>query len=338
MAEPRDHILVLGVQLRSDMTTLGNVTCKVRVNGGSATTYTNVSSPAITQSGDITYGYQVVIPANTYADGDYVEVTWLYSATPYAYADYTIGPAAVDGAHYTNARGDNLANLDAAVSGVDEAVWAVGTRSLTTFGTLAADTATAVWAAGTRSLTTFGTLAADTATAVWNSLTSALTTVGSVGKLLVTNIDAAISTRLADADYTAPDNAGIAAIQAKTDLLGSAAVTVVAPVLASGNISLVQGDDYKAADNRALLFNSTAWPTLTGAGIALKIRKTSGGVSTTSFSGTALSASSVQVELSGSQTAAISAGEHNYDLVATLATSANIVTLGSGVCFVQSLP
>src|SRR5215213_6839133 len=42
-------------------------------------------------------------------------------------------------------------------------VWAVGSRTLTSFGTLAADTATAVWAAGTRTLTGFGTLAADTA-------------------------------------------------------------------------------------------------------------------------------------------------------------------------------
>lgn len=45
--------------------------------------------------------------------------------------------------------------------------------------------------------------------AIWDALTSALTTVGSIGKLLVTNIDAAISSRLASASYTAPlDAAG----------------------------------------------------------------------------------------------------------------------------------
>ncbi|MDG4903207.1 hypothetical protein P9279_22105 [Mesorhizobium sp. WSM4962] len=95
--------------------------------------------------------------------------------------------------------------------------------------------------------------AATIAQAVWDALTSALTTVGSIGKLLVTNIDAAVSsrsiyaggdtagtttllsrltstrasnldnldaavtTRLADASYIAPDNAGVAAIKAKTD-------------------------------------------------------------------------------------------------------------------------
>lgn len=45
--------------------------------------------------------------------------------------------------------------------------------------------------------------------AVWDALTSALTTAGSIGKLLVDNINATISSRLASASYTAPlDAAG----------------------------------------------------------------------------------------------------------------------------------
>lgn len=91
--------------------------------------------------------------------------------------------------------------------------------------------------------------------AIWDRLTSALTTVGSIGKLLVDNIDAAISsrsmyaggdtsgtttllsrltstragnldnldaavsTRLATGSYTAPDNADILLIKSKTDNL-----------------------------------------------------------------------------------------------------------------------
>ena len=43
--------------------------------------------------------------------------------------------------------------------------------------------------------------------AIWDALTSALTTVGSVGKLLVANIDATISSRLASASYTTPPTA-----------------------------------------------------------------------------------------------------------------------------------
>lgn len=48
--------------------------------------------------------------------------------------------------------------------------------------------------------------------AIWDALTSALTTVGSVGKLLVDNLNATISSRLASASYTAPlDAAGVRA-------------------------------------------------------------------------------------------------------------------------------
>ena len=45
---------------------------------------------------------------------------------------------------------------NAAVGGVAAAVWGVGTRTLTSFGTLVADAATAVWSAAARTLTAFG--------------------------------------------------------------------------------------------------------------------------------------------------------------------------------------
>lgn len=48
-----------------------------------------------------------------------------------------------------------------------------------------------VWAVTTRTLSSFGSLVQD----IWDKLTSALTTVGSIGKLLVTNIDSKISSR-----------------------------------------------------------------------------------------------------------------------------------------------
>lgn len=59
------------------------------------------------------------------------------------------------------------------------------------------------------SVTAGVTLAASAVQAIWDALTSALTTVGSIGKLLVDNINATISSRLASASYTAPlDAAG----------------------------------------------------------------------------------------------------------------------------------
>lgn len=57
------------------------------------------------------------------------------------------------------------------------------------------------------------------AAAVWDRLTSALVTAGSIGAYVLAFLDETISSRLADADYTAPSNSSIAAIKSKTDNL-----------------------------------------------------------------------------------------------------------------------
>ena len=62
--------------------------------------------------------------------------------------DATVSSRA-DGAAYTAARAAKLDFLDAAVSGVAAAVWAVGSRTLTGFGTLVSD----IWQNATRTLT-----------------------------------------------------------------------------------------------------------------------------------------------------------------------------------------
>lgn len=62
--------------------------------------------------------------------------------------------------------------------------------------------------------------------AIWDALMTALTTVGSVGKLLADNLNATVSSRLASASYTAPDNATITNIYSAVD-------TEVAAVLAA---------------------------------------------------------------------------------------------------------
>lgn len=61
---------------------------------------------------------------------------------------------------------------------------------------------------------------------VWNYLTSALATAGSIGKLILDNLNASISSRLSSAGFIAPDNAGVAAIKAKTDNLPAAPAAV----------------------------------------------------------------------------------------------------------------
>ena len=80
---------------------------------------------------------------------------------------------------------------------------------------------TAVWATSTRALTDKAGFSLSSAgvQAIWDALTSALTTAGSVGKLLVDNINATISSRLATSGYTAPPTAA----QNATELLDQAA-------------------------------------------------------------------------------------------------------------------
>lgn len=82
--------------------------------------------------------------------------------------------------------------------------------------------ASSVWSSATRSLTTFGTLIAD----IWAYLTASATTTGSIGKRISDNLDTNVSSRLASASYTAPDNTtistintNVSAVKTKTDNL-----------------------------------------------------------------------------------------------------------------------
>jgi predicted Fe-Mo cluster-binding NifX family protein len=97
---------------------------------------------------------------------------------------------------------------------VGTAVWATTTRLLTAGTNI-------VLAKGT-GITGFNDLdAAGVAGATWNAATASYGTANTYGALIETNIDTTISSRLASDSYTAPDNATIAAIDAKTTNLPS---------------------------------------------------------------------------------------------------------------------
>lgn len=102
-------------------------------------------------------------------------------------------------------------------------------------GDFAQGAADKVWSTATRALTDKVGFALSSAgvQAIWDALTSALSAVGSIGKLLVDNINATISSRLASASYTAPDNATISTINTK---IGTPAASV------SADIAGVQAD------------------------------------------------------------------------------------------------
>lgn len=81
------------------------------------------------------------------------------------------------------------------------------------------DDKTAYSLAADQSGVTIGTvnaLAAAAVTSIWDKLLTGITAAGSVGKLIKDNLNAAIDSRMATFSYTAPDNAGITAISAKT--------------------------------------------------------------------------------------------------------------------------
>lgn len=108
------------------------------------------------------------------------------------------------------------------------------------------------------------------AAALWNALTSGLSTVGSIGKLLVDNINATISSRLASASYTAPLDAAATATAVQTgmtaqgydstradalDLLDTTITGVPAAVWGAGTRTLTSGAAPSAADNAAAVWD-----------------------------------------------------------------------------------
>jgi hypothetical protein len=111
-----------------------------------------------------------------------------------------------------------------------------------------------------------------------------------------------------------------------------ATVTVVQPVAMGGNISIVHGDDYKYADNRALEWSSAVWPNLTGATVTFEVIGFTPIAMTTPVTGAAVS-QTVRLELTKTQS--VYSESFIFRVVARLVTSADVVTLviSTGQCF-----
>jgi hypothetical protein len=125
----------------------------------------------------------------------------------------------------------------------------------------------------------------------------------------------------------------LTAIRAKTDLIAAGgSVTVVAPVSASGAVEVVAGDDYAAADGRALSWTNTAgsWPNLTGASVRLNVRgsgaafEAAGSVVTPTGTG-----QEVRVALTAAQTGGLTPQTYEYDVRVTL-SSGRVAELARG--------
>lgn len=113
--------------------------------------------------------------------------------------------------------------------------------------------------------------------------------------------------------------------------IGSGSITTVSLVAQSGDVTIVQGDDYNVDDGRQLDWtesaDGTAWPVLTGATITF----TAGGLSKAGSVVTATGSSKkVRVQLTSAETATLAIGTYAFDVQATLATNSRKITLVSG--------
>lgn len=146
--------------------------------------------------------------------------------------------------------------LSAIASAVTSSVWSNPTRDLTNYGNnISADD---VWLASNRTLTNYGNsdLATTTADLVWNRASSQLNSVGSIGKLLVDNIDAQISTR-GTSSLTALDvwNAGTRSLTSYSE--SSIATAVTSAVWSNATRELTSyGNDITANDVWSVLISN----------------------------------------------------------------------------------
>ena len=149
------------------------------------------------------------------------------------------------------------------------------------------------------SVTTVGaTGLAAIAAAVWDRLTSALTTAGSVG----------------------------AYVLSKLGLLTSATSVTVASPISGGTVTTVQGDDYKADDGRAIEWTVATTAELTGGTVAVIVE----GVDT--YTGSVVDETTIRLELTAAQTAAIPVGPHRYQVIVTqtVGNGSDVLTLVQG--------
>ena len=106
-------------------------------------------------------------------------------------------------------------------------------------------------------------------------------------------------------------------------------ISITSPNTTSSNLlELVFGDDYYNADNRAIAFELTGFPVMTGATVIFCVDK-SGTVLT--FPCTVVDTDTIMMELTAAQIATIGVGYWRYDLQATLSNTHVVTIVKSGL-------
>lgn len=153
-------------------------------------------------------------------------------------ADGTIDAGAIASDAITAAKiADNALTAAKFASGAFDAVWSVAARTLTAFGFSVT--------VGTNNDKTGYSLSAAGIQAIWDALTSALSTANSIGKLLVDNINATISSRASQTSVDDVDNfvdTEVAAILAAVDTEVAAIKVVTDALPNAGALTTIQSD------------------------------------------------------------------------------------------------
>jgi hypothetical protein len=163
----------------------GNTHVNEGLCGGSTANTITLNALASTQN-NIYNGQIVFIVAGTGSDQSRRVVSYVgstqtatvdrdWDVNPGMGCVYAMLPASLVEFSTINTNLDTTVSSRSSHSAAD--VWTSTTRTLSSYGTLVADTATAVWAAGTRTLTSFGTLVAT----IWANVTRTLTAIPTGG-------------------------------------------------------------------------------------------------------------------------------------------------------------
>lgn len=181
--------------------------------------------------------------------------------------------------------------------------------------------------------------ARDAAAADSAGVSDLLTRLSAIRAAKLDNLDVPVSSRLDADDYVAPvssdgftadDRASLEAVGLHVEALGDGRVVVLSPVSPDGSsLEIVAGDDYLAADGRAIVIEVANSPDLTGATVKLTARD---GVGTQiSLDGEVITPTGtpkrIRFEVEAETSGGWSPGKYRGDIEATLSGSGSIVTL-----------
>ncbi len=112
----------------------------------------------------------------------------------------------------------------------------------------------------------------------------------------------------------------------KTEVSGPS-IVIVSPIASDGIICLTQGDDYKAADSRAIVVTLAGFPSVVGASVVLEAESTFD-ATIVNIVGSITNSTTIQFEITHAVTAALTIGSaaYRYQMIATLADG-SVVTL-----------